>query len=162
VWKRRPVCSCKGSKRKLLLLLLDLLLFHNSENPWGAHVALYIGHARAIHLSRRVLTTVLEAGFIPAPVAPIEHHRKLAAKPSRIQLRQAQRNPRGTGRAHEVADDDAQNQAGCGDSHEGWYQKLRRHSWSAIYVLIKSTEGRRFFLGFKAKMDLVKSYPRDR
>jgi lipoprotein Spr len=33
---------------------LDLLLFHNSEDPWGAHVALYIGHAKAIHLSRRV------------------------------------------------------------------------------------------------------------
>jgi|GEM_PF-7097862 len=28
--------------------------------------------------------------------------------------------------------------------------------------LIKSTEGRRLFLGFKAKLDLVESYPRDR
>ena len=29
-------------------------------------------------------------------------------------------------------------------------------------TLIKSTEGRRVFLGFKAKLDLVESYPRDR
>ena len=28
--------------------------------------------------------------------------------------------------------------------------------------LIKSTEGRRVFLGFKAKLDLVESYPRER
>ena len=31
-----------------------------------------------------------------------------------------------------------------------------------IAELIKSAEGRRVFLGFKAKMDLVESYPRDR
>lgn len=33
---------------------LDLLLFNRTPNAWGAHVAVYVGHDRAIHLSRRV------------------------------------------------------------------------------------------------------------
>jgi len=32
---------------------LDLLLFNRTENPWGAHVALYLGEDRAIHLSKK-------------------------------------------------------------------------------------------------------------
>lgn len=33
---------------------LDLLLFNRTRNAWGAHVAVYVGDDRAIHLSRRV------------------------------------------------------------------------------------------------------------
>ena len=33
---------------------LDLLLFNPNHNAWGAHVAVYVGNDRAIHLSRRV------------------------------------------------------------------------------------------------------------
>jgi cell wall-associated NlpC family hydrolase len=33
---------------------LDLLLFSRTRNAWGAHVAVYVGNDRAIHLSRRV------------------------------------------------------------------------------------------------------------
>lgn len=33
---------------------LDLLLFNRTSNAWGAHVAVYVGNDRAIHLSRRV------------------------------------------------------------------------------------------------------------
>jgi hypothetical protein len=33
---------------------LDLLLFNHTRNAWGAHVAVYVGNGRAIHLSRRV------------------------------------------------------------------------------------------------------------
>lgn len=32
---------------------LDLLLFNRTQNPWGAHVALYLGEDRAIHLSKK-------------------------------------------------------------------------------------------------------------
>lgn len=32
---------------------LDLLLFNRTPNPWGAHVALYLGEDQAIHLSKR-------------------------------------------------------------------------------------------------------------
>jgi lipoprotein Spr len=32
---------------------LDLLLFNRTKNPWGAHVALYLGEDRAIHLSKK-------------------------------------------------------------------------------------------------------------
>ena len=33
---------------------LDLLLFNRTRNAWGAHVAVYVGNDRAIHLSRRI------------------------------------------------------------------------------------------------------------
>ena len=33
---------------------LDLLLFNRTADPYGAHVALFLGDARAIHLSQRV------------------------------------------------------------------------------------------------------------
>ncbi|WP_458151472.1 NlpC/P60 family protein [Bradyrhizobium sp. UFLA05-109] len=33
---------------------LDLLLFNKSQGAWGAHVAVYVGNDRAIHLSRSV------------------------------------------------------------------------------------------------------------
>src|SRR5437762_7895776 len=32
---------------------LDLLLFNRRKDPWGAHVALYLGEDRAIHLSKK-------------------------------------------------------------------------------------------------------------
>jgi cell wall-associated NlpC family hydrolase len=32
----------------------DLLLFHNKPQAWGAHVTVYLGEGRAIHLARRV------------------------------------------------------------------------------------------------------------
>jgi lipoprotein Spr len=32
---------------------LDLLLFNRTKNPWGAHVALYLGEDHAIHLSKK-------------------------------------------------------------------------------------------------------------
>lgn len=31
----------------------DLLLFNRTQNPWGAHVALYLGESHAIHLSKK-------------------------------------------------------------------------------------------------------------
>jgi cell wall-associated NlpC family hydrolase len=33
---------------------LDLLLFYGTRDAWGAHVAIYVGNDRAIHLCRRV------------------------------------------------------------------------------------------------------------
>ncbi|GLR89621.1 hypothetical protein [Bradyrhizobium iriomotense] len=33
---------------------LDLLLFNSTSVAWGAHIAVYVGNDRAIHLSRRV------------------------------------------------------------------------------------------------------------
>ncbi len=33
---------------------LDLLLFNRAPDAWGAHVALYLGDERAVHLSRQV------------------------------------------------------------------------------------------------------------
>jgi cell wall-associated NlpC family hydrolase len=33
---------------------LDLLLFNRTCDPWGAHVAVYLGEDRAIHLSKEV------------------------------------------------------------------------------------------------------------
>lgn len=32
---------------------LDLLLFNRTNNPWGAHIALYLGKDHAIHLSKK-------------------------------------------------------------------------------------------------------------
>lgn len=32
---------------------LDILLFNRTQNPWGAHVALYLGDDRVIHLSKK-------------------------------------------------------------------------------------------------------------
>jgi len=32
---------------------LDLLLFNRTPNPWGAHIALYLGEDLAIHLSKK-------------------------------------------------------------------------------------------------------------
>ena len=40
---------------------LDLLLFNRTENPWGAHVALYLGEDRAIHLSKKQSEPVIWA-----------------------------------------------------------------------------------------------------
>lgn len=33
---------------------LDLLLWNSSREPWGAHVGVYLGERRAVHLSRAV------------------------------------------------------------------------------------------------------------
>jgi murein DD-endopeptidase / murein LD-carboxypeptidase len=33
---------------------LDLLLFNRTPDAWGAHVALYLGDERAVHLSKQV------------------------------------------------------------------------------------------------------------
>ncbi|MGV7213412.1 hypothetical protein [Bradyrhizobium sp. UFLA05-112] len=33
---------------------LDLLLFNRNQTAWGAHVAVYTGNDRAVHLSRRL------------------------------------------------------------------------------------------------------------
>jgi lipoprotein Spr len=33
---------------------LDLLLFNRTHDAWGAHVAVYVGNDRAIHLGRRI------------------------------------------------------------------------------------------------------------
>ena len=38
---------------------LDLLLFNRTENPWGAHVALYLGDDQAIHLSKKQSAPVI-------------------------------------------------------------------------------------------------------
>ena len=35
---------------------LDLLLFNRTKDPWGAHVALHVGHWRAIHLAKKLGT----------------------------------------------------------------------------------------------------------
>ena len=55
-----------------------------------------------------------------SPLARVKHDRKLAAKPPRIQRRQAQRDPWRTRRAHQVSNDESQNQTGCGNSHQRW------------------------------------------
>lgn len=36
------------------LRALDLLLFNRTPDPYGAHIALYLGEGRAIHLSKQV------------------------------------------------------------------------------------------------------------
>ncbi len=33
---------------------LDLLLWHSQPNSWGAHVGVYVGDERAVHLSQEV------------------------------------------------------------------------------------------------------------
>ena len=33
---------------------LDLLLFNDTANPYGAHIAVYLGDSEAIHLSKQV------------------------------------------------------------------------------------------------------------
>jgi murein DD-endopeptidase / murein LD-carboxypeptidase len=33
---------------------LDILMFNRDANPWGAHLALYLGNHQAIHLSKSV------------------------------------------------------------------------------------------------------------
>ncbi|MDH2341165.1 NlpC/P60 family protein [Bradyrhizobium sp. SSUT77] len=38
---------------------LDLLLFNRTQNPWGAHVALYLGEDHAIHLSKKQSVPVI-------------------------------------------------------------------------------------------------------
>jgi lipoprotein Spr len=38
---------------------LDLLLFNRTPEPWGAHVALYVGDDHAIHLSREIGVAVV-------------------------------------------------------------------------------------------------------
>ncbi len=42
------------TKRVLELEPLDMLLFHRVEDAYGAHMAVYIGEDRAIHLSKRM------------------------------------------------------------------------------------------------------------
>lgn len=32
----------------------DLLLFHRSPDPWGAHVAVCVGNGEALHLARKI------------------------------------------------------------------------------------------------------------
>ncbi|MET4071563.1 lipoprotein Spr [Bradyrhizobium sp. S3.2.6] len=41
------------------LRALDLLLFNRTSSPWGAHVALYLGGGKAIHLSKKESTAVI-------------------------------------------------------------------------------------------------------
>ena len=41
------------------LAALDLLLFNRTSNPWGAHVALYLGEGKAIHLSKNETRPVI-------------------------------------------------------------------------------------------------------
>ena len=41
------------------LQALDLLLFNRTSNPWGAHVALYLGDGKAIHLSKKESKAVI-------------------------------------------------------------------------------------------------------
>ena len=35
-------------------LPLDLLLFNRTTAPWGAHIALYVGSGKAIHLAKKI------------------------------------------------------------------------------------------------------------
>jgi len=41
------------------LRALDLLLFNRTSSPWGAHVALYLGGGKAIHLSKKESTAAI-------------------------------------------------------------------------------------------------------
>jgi lipoprotein Spr len=41
------------------LQALDLLLFNRTSSPWGAHVALYLGDGKAIHLSKKESMAVI-------------------------------------------------------------------------------------------------------
>ena len=38
---------------------LDLLLWHKQRNPYGAHVGVYIGEERAIHLAKEIKKPVI-------------------------------------------------------------------------------------------------------
>lgn len=47
------------TRRVVRLRLLDLLLFNRARRAWGAHVAVYVGRGRAIHLSKQVGTPIM-------------------------------------------------------------------------------------------------------
>lgn len=42
------------TRRALKLRPLDLLLFNRTRRAWGAHIAVYLGRGRAIHLSKEI------------------------------------------------------------------------------------------------------------
>ena len=44
----------KHTKRVKILQSLDLLLFNHTRNSWGAHVGVYIGNGKIIHLCKEV------------------------------------------------------------------------------------------------------------
>ncbi|MFZ0659535.1 MAG: hypothetical protein WAM05_12495 [Candidatus Binataceae bacterium] len=44
------------TRRVVRLLPLDLLLFNRTRRAWGAHLAVYLGRGRAIHLSKQLGT----------------------------------------------------------------------------------------------------------
>lgn len=59
---------------------LDLLLFNRTQNPWGAHIALYLGGDHAIHLSKKAVGTGdLAVGAIPRACRVSNLHRREAA-----------------------------------------------------------------------------------
>ncbi len=47
------------TRRVVRLRPLDLLLFNRTRRAWGAHVAVYLGRGRAIHLSKQVGTPIV-------------------------------------------------------------------------------------------------------
>lgn len=47
------------TRRVVRLLPLDLLLFNRTHRARGAHVAVYLGERRAIHLSKQIGTPVI-------------------------------------------------------------------------------------------------------
>ncbi|HUY27819.1 MAG TPA: hypothetical protein VMV27_10410 [Candidatus Binataceae bacterium] len=47
------------TRRVVRLRPLDLLLFNRTRRAWGAHVAVYLGQRRAIHLSNQVGTPAI-------------------------------------------------------------------------------------------------------
>jgi hypothetical protein len=42
------------TQRVLRMRAFDILMFNRDERAWGAHVALYLGNGRAIHLSKAI------------------------------------------------------------------------------------------------------------
>ncbi len=44
----------KYTRRVMRMHPLDILLFNHKRRAWGAHLALYLGSGRAIHLSKAV------------------------------------------------------------------------------------------------------------
>jgi len=53
----------KYTRRVSRMRLCDILMFNREERAWGAHLAVYVGNGRAIHLSKTVgLPAIWELG----------------------------------------------------------------------------------------------------
>jgi hypothetical protein len=90
------------------------------------------------------------------PIPSIENFSEAAANSARIDRRLSERNP-GAGWAHQVPDDNPQNEAGAGDGDEGDDQNQRNHG-----MLVESAGAVRVSPGVKTELDLFTGDPRER